>query len=147
MTSVSLIWFHVNLTLCVTLLKHMVSRWSFDSQGFVFVFSEDLVIRLQSKPLGKNTTTKKERLCLIRHRTVKTLVRTNELFRLTCQGNLCPQQLKCRARDFPSQRVCFHCGETKTYCIMQTPTHQLCTNRGHKQSAVIQKSSVSDLLN
>lgn len=66
-------------------------------------------------------------------------VKTNELFRRTCQGNLCPRQLKCRARDFPSQRVCFHCGETKTYCIIQTPTHRLCTNRGHKQAAVIWK--------
>lgn len=36
----------------------------------------------------------------------------SEVFRLTCQGNLCPQQLKCQARDFPSQKVCFHCVET-----------------------------------
>lgn len=34
-------------------------------------------------------------------------------FRLTCQGNLCPLQLKCQARDFPSRRACFHCVETK----------------------------------
>lgn len=40
------------------LLKHVVSQWSFDSQGFVFVFSEDLVVRLQSEPLGKNTKNK-----------------------------------------------------------------------------------------
>lgn len=62
-----------------------------------------------------------------------------QLFRLTCPGNLCPQQLKCQARDFPSQRGCFHYGGTKTYCIMQTPTRQLCTNRVHKQSIGKQK--------
>lgn len=40
-------------------------------------------------------------------------------FLLTCQGNLCPQQLRYQARDYPSQKVCFHCVETKTDCIMQ----------------------------
>lgn len=44
MTGLSLIWFHVILTLCV----------SKDSQGFVVFFSEDLVIKLQSKPLFEN---------------------------------------------------------------------------------------------
>lgn len=48
-------------TLHVTLQKHVLSRWSFDSQGFVFVFSEDLVIRLQSKPLKKDDKKKEER--------------------------------------------------------------------------------------
>ncbi len=33
----------------------IVKFWLTHSQGFVFVLSEDLVIGLQSKPLGENT--------------------------------------------------------------------------------------------
>ena len=55
---------------------------------------------------------------------MKLSAETNDLLELTCQENLCRQQLKCQARDFPYQKGCFHCGERKTYCIMPTPTHQ-----------------------
>lgn len=93
-----------------------------DSQGFVFVFSQDLVIGLQSKPW------RREHQSVFRTHDVneKPSPKTKELFRLTCQGNLCPQPLKCPARGSPSRRECFHCTETKAYCFTHTPTHQLC---------------------
>lgn len=85
---------------------------SFDSQGFVFVFSQDLVIGLQSVSSGK------EKLIRRRYKERKKKhVQTNVRFKLTCQGNLCLQQLKYPARDFPSRRVCFRCEKTHTHCV------------------------------
>lgn len=52
-------------------------------------------------------------------------------FGLTCQGSLCPQQLRCPAGGSPSQRACFHCAGTKADCFTRTPTHQVCTTITH----------------
>ena len=62
---------------------------------------------------------------------------------LTCQGNLCPRQLRCPARGCPSQKACFHCEETGTHCVRRTPTHQSKTNNLLWHG----RSSAPDLLN
>ena len=126
----------------VTLVKHVVvSRWRSDSQGFVPVFSEDLVVGLQSKPFRKNVKIKlqgewKWEKC---EDAVETISRPT----LTCQGNLCPRQLRCPARGCPSQKACFHCEETETHCVRRTPTRQSKTNNLLWHG----RSSAPDLLN
>lgn len=100
----------------------------------MFVFCEDLVIELQPEPLVKEHERRsiKGQCALQKYEDGSGKKQEKQRFRLTCRGNLCRPQPKCQARDFPSQRVCFHWiggGGTKTYCIMHTPARQLCTNR------------------
>lgn len=104
MASVALIWFQVIWTLCVTLheaLTHKALCLSW-ARIWSFGFNPNL--------WGNNLKNKERQWSWVRGD--KDNCEWGEVFKLTCQGNLCPQQLKCQARDFPSQKVCFHCVET-----------------------------------
>lgn len=108
-------------------------RWSLNSQGFVSVFSQDLVIGLQSKPLSKDTN--KILVCL----QTQTHVRMCENKR-AIQTYLSRKSLSTTAemssKGFPIPKSVFSLRGDKNYCFTQTPTHYLCMYERHWLLAV-----------
>lgn len=103
MASVSPIWFHTVLPLCISVKLQLTRLYVCLQPGSGHWVS---VRTFGRRKIGCEEIWGKGR----EH------VRANVRFRLTCQGSLCPRQLKYPARDFPSRRVCFLCKKTQTFC-------------------------------
>lgn len=116
---------HSNAARYAALTRGVTRGCSLHSQWFVFVLSQDLVVGLQSKPERREQA--RQSVSGRHDGRVKHPWKQKELSGLTCQGNLCPQQLRCPAGGSPSQRACFHCAGTEADCFTRTPTHQVRT--------------------
>lgn len=131
-----LIRLHIISILCITQLN--VLSLCFYSQGFMFVFSQDLVIWLQSIPFSKELKLKIKKHHHQYTEICRYLGKQKSYFDLLVKEVLVHNSWNVKQGISHPKECVFTVWRQKTYCITETPTQQLWMTRGNKQSAVIQ---------